>query len=163
MKLFLNNFGENELAEMVQLITPLLVLFMAVRWLRLRQTQASWALLFCLSVFLPPSGERGKFLVGWSIRTLSTSSKDYISFFRKRTLKSSIFWYSLFLVQEKIGTLCCIRTSFTRSFKQILIQERLNFPRYFFITKSIIVFNILLRLEQNMKKTDLLIGTVLAR
>ena len=30
---------------------------LAARWPRLKQTQASWALLFCLDVSVPPSGE----------------------------------------------------------------------------------------------------------
>ena len=40
---------------------------MAIRWLRLRQTQACWALLFCLSVSVPPGGDKCKFWMGWSI------------------------------------------------------------------------------------------------
>ena len=42
---------------------------MAVRWLRLRQTQVSWALLLCLSVSLPPSGKIYRFRMGWSFGT----------------------------------------------------------------------------------------------
>ena len=41
--------------------------FPTSRWPRLTQTQASWALLFCLSVSVPPSGDSGWFWVGWSI------------------------------------------------------------------------------------------------
>ena len=54
----LNSFGEvfDKTILMSLLLLPL-VLLMAVRWLRLRQTQATWALLFFLSVSVPPSGE----------------------------------------------------------------------------------------------------------
>ena len=50
-------------------VSPPLFQLIAVRWLRLRQKQARWALLFCLSVPLPPSGKIYRFGVGWSIRS----------------------------------------------------------------------------------------------
>ena len=45
---------------------PHLVQSLAARGPRLKQTQASWALLFGLSVSVPPTGNSGRFLVGWS-------------------------------------------------------------------------------------------------
>ena len=49
---------------MISQLTPPIVQWMAVRWPRLRQTQARWALLFCLSVTVPPGGEEWKFWEG---------------------------------------------------------------------------------------------------
>ena len=45
-----------------------LVQSMAARWPRLTKKQASWALLFYLSVSVPPSGNSGWFWVGYSTR-----------------------------------------------------------------------------------------------
>ena len=42
---------------------PVKVRLMAVRWLMLRQIQATWALLFGLSVSMTPGGEISKFRV----------------------------------------------------------------------------------------------------
>ena len=44
--------------ETFKTISPPLVPLMAVSWLRLRQTQARWALLFFLSVSVPPGGDK---------------------------------------------------------------------------------------------------------
>ena len=71
IKLFLKMFSQNCPMILTKLnfkfvyITPPVVPLMTVRWLRFRQTQAIWALLFCLSVSLPPGGE--EWTLGWSI------------------------------------------------------------------------------------------------
>ena len=65
------------------LIFQPLVPWMAVRWLRLRQRQASWALLFCLSVFVLPWGKKISFLARGSIWMEKVRKTYFIHFFSR--------------------------------------------------------------------------------
>ena len=56
---------------------PPLFLWMAVRWLRLKQTQANCTLLFYLSLSPPPGGDEHNFWVGWFILAWLQSSRKF--------------------------------------------------------------------------------------